>query len=100
MWYFPINATWGADNRTVHLRVKINEGRGTYIENRTSAAGSNPYITMAATVAAGLDGIINKYEPPQQVRPTGNAYDADDVPPNTASLPSTNQHGRCYEGPS
>ena len=82
----PTNATWGLDNRTTLLRVRIDGEKGTYIENRAGAAGSNPYLSLAATVAAGLDGIINKYEPPPQV--TGSAYVADDVPPNTPGLPN------------
>ena len=36
----------------------------TYFENRISSGASNPYLVMAATVAAGLHGIVNKLECP------------------------------------
>ncbi|XP_072047049.1 lengsin-like [Amphiura filiformis] len=48
---------WGIDNRSCMLRLKINGMEGTYIENRSSGGGSNPYLTLAAVVAAGIDGI-------------------------------------------
>ena len=83
----PINATWGMDNRTVAFRVKINGEQGTYFENRIGAAGCNPYLSLAATVAAGFDGIVNKLELPPAV--TRNAYREEDLPPNTQPLPTT-----------
>ena len=86
-WSFsPINATWGIDNRSVAIRVRINGSEGTYIENRLGSAGCNPYLSLAATVAAGIDGIINQLElPPPVIR---NAYDEEDLPPNTQPLPT------------
>ena len=81
---WPINATWGKDNRTTLLRVKINGENGTYFENRVGSAGCNPYLCLAANVAAGIDGVINKYKLPPHV--IGSAFDASNVPPNTASL--------------
>ncbi len=38
--------------------------QGTWIENRVPSAAANPYLVLAATVAAGIDGIRNKIEPP------------------------------------
>ncbi|XP_054750400.1 lengsin-like [Lytechinus pictus] len=84
--FAPINATWGFDNRTCDIRVKINGPEGTYIEHRAGAAGCNPYLSLAATVAAGIDGIVNKLKLPPQV--TGDACEEADIPPKTANLPA------------
>lgn len=35
------------------------EGRETYLENRLPSSFSNPYLVLAGTIAAGLDGIKN-----------------------------------------
>ncbi|XP_072175643.1 lengsin-like [Diadema setosum] len=83
--FCPVNATWGIDNRSCAMRVKVNGGQGTYIENRMGSAGCNPYLALAATVAAGMDGIINKLPLPPEC--TGNAYIERDVPPKTPALP-------------
>ena len=87
--FYPVNATWGRDNRSAMIRAKINGPNGTYFENRAALAGSNQYISLAATVAAGMDGIINKLELPPEV--TGNAYDPDDVPADTLNLPTNTE---------
>nr|XP_054771259.1 lengsin-like [Lytechinus pictus] len=81
----PINVTWGLDNRTCLVRVKINGDTGTYLENRAGASGCNPYLSLAATVAAGIDGIVNKMKLPPPV--TRNAYKPENIPPKTASIP-------------
>lgn len=85
--FTAVNATWGIDNRTALLRVKVNGDKGTYLENRAGASGCNPYLILAAIITAGMDGIINKYKLPAEV--TGNAHNVDDIPPKTASLPTT-----------
>ena len=51
------------------------------------ASGSNPYLSLAATVAAGIDGITKKLPLPEQV--TGDAYVQEDVPAGTRNLPCT-----------
>ncbi|XP_072014954.1 lengsin-like [Amphiura filiformis] len=53
-------------NRCCMLRLKINGTKGTYIENRSSGGGSNPYLTLAAVVAAGIDGIEKKLPLPEE----------------------------------
>jgi glutamine synthetase len=63
-WSFaPTNATWGFENRTVGIRVKNTRDNVTHIENRFGCGSSNPYLLMAACVAAGMDGIKRKLEP-------------------------------------
>lgn len=61
--FAPTNATWGFENRTVGVRVKATRDERTHLENRLGGGSSNPYLLMAATLAAGLDGIRNKLAP-------------------------------------
>jgi glutamine synthetase len=62
--FAPMNATWGHEDRTVALRVKGGREADTHLENRIPGAGSNPYLVMAAVLAAGIDGLIKRIEPP------------------------------------
>jgi glutamine synthetase len=50
----------------------------THIENRLGCGSSNPYLLMAATLAAGLDGIKQRMTPPAPV--DGVAYGVDGIP--------------------
>lgn len=69
--FAPINVTWGHDNRTVATRA-LGLGAGTRFEHRTGSADANPYLIIAANVAAGLYGIENRLVPP--VITQENAY--------------------------
>ncbi|XP_072516291.1 lengsin isoform X2 [Salminus brasiliensis] len=53
----PFYATCGCNDNSCAFNVKIHGGREMHIDNRLGSAMANPYIVMAATVAAGLDGI-------------------------------------------
>ncbi len=70
----PINATWGIDNRTTAVRAIPGGSKSTRIELRLAGADINPYLAIAASLAAGLDGIERKLELPP---PTVNAYTGD-----------------------
>lgn len=70
--FAPTNATWGLENRTTGWRVKATRDEGTHVENRLGCGASNPYLLMAASVAAGIDGLKNKIELPAPV--SGVAY--------------------------
>ncbi len=58
----PTLLNWGIDNRMTSFRVKNHSPGGSFIENRLGAGSGNPYIIMAATVAAGIDGIKNQID--------------------------------------
>ena len=77
--FCPVNASWGLDNRTVALRVIEGSDSAVRIEKRDAGADCNPYLLMAADIAAGLDGIEGKTEPTAIT--TGNAYEDDNAPP-------------------
>lgn len=62
----PDLANWGMDDRNASFRIKNLGPAGTYLENRLPSSAANPYLVMAATVAAGMDGVRNKMEVPAQ----------------------------------
>ncbi len=60
----PTRACWAADNRGVMVRVLGQPGDpATRLENRAGEPGANPYLAMAAQIAAGLDGIDRALDP-------------------------------------
>src|SRR5262245_6436040 len=79
-----MNATWGHEDRTAALRVKGARGTETHLENRMPCAGSNPYLVLAAIVAAGLDGVERELAPPPAT--TGLAYADQESPRLPATL--------------
>ena len=79
----PLTPSWGVDNRTCSVRV-IPAGKSTRVEYRQTAADINPYIAMAASIAAGLFGIENAIEPPEQA--------AGDATLSGTPLPLTLEH--------
>ena len=68
----PINVHWGVDNRTVGLRVPISSAAARRIENRLAGADANPYLAMAASLACGYIGMVDRLKPTEQVE--GSAY--------------------------
>jgi len=63
----PINLDWGRDNRTTGLRVPISEPQARRVENRVVGADANPYLAIAASLAAGYLGMIEQVEPRAEV---------------------------------
>ncbi|NXT23570.1 LGSN protein, partial [Syrrhaptes paradoxus] len=52
-----VNAKWAYNDNSCAFNVKCHGGKGTLIENKLSSATANPYLVLAATIAAGLDGV-------------------------------------------
>ncbi|XP_064801909.1 lengsin-like [Oncorhynchus masou masou] len=50
-------ATYGYNDNSSAFNVKCHGGREMHIDNKLGSAMANPYVVLAATVAAGLDGI-------------------------------------------
>jgi glutamine synthetase len=69
----PINLQWGVDNRTAGLRIPISGQAARRVENRIAGADANPYLAIAASLAAGLAGIEEQLQPSAAVE--GSAYD-------------------------
>jgi glutamine synthetase len=79
--FAPTSVRWGPDNRTCALRL-VGHGHSLRVENRVPGGDVNPYLAVAAMIAAGLHGI--DHELPLEPPVTGNAY-AD----TTARVPHT-----------
>jgi glutamine synthetase len=56
-FWAPVKPTWGVDNRTASFRVIGGSPKSTRLETRCPGADVNPYLAMAAVVAAGLHGV-------------------------------------------
>ena len=64
----PVYVAWSAKNRNQMIRIPSRmTGNSTRIELRSPDSSANPYLTIALCLAAGLDGIENKIEPPMAV---------------------------------
>jgi glutamine synthetase len=81
--FAPTTVAWGHDNRTCAFRV-VGHGDSLRFENRSGGADLNPYLALAALIAAGLEGVEQglELEPPFE----GNAYAAGDKPRLPATL--------------
>ncbi|MBT8471622.1 MAG: type I glutamate--ammonia ligase [Marinicaulis sp.] len=73
----PVLLAYSARNRSASVRIPwVSSPKGKRIETRFPDAAGNPYLTFAALLMAGLDGIENKINP-------GDPMDKDlyDLPP-------------------
>ncbi|MFE3104116.1 glutamine synthetase family protein [Nocardia tengchongensis] len=69
--FAPTALAWGRDNRTCALRV-VGHGPSLRLENRIPGGDVNPYLAVAAVIAAGLHGIDHQL--PLEPEFHGNAY--------------------------
>jgi len=64
----PVYIAWSAtSNRSPLIRIPSSRGSDTRIELRCPDSAVNPYLALAACLAAGLDGISKGMEPPESV---------------------------------
>lgn len=59
----PINLEWGIDNRTTGIRIPLSAPESRRVENRVVGMDCNPYLAIAASLACGLLGMLNKSQP-------------------------------------
>lgn len=85
----PLNASWGVENRTCAIRAIPGSAKSTRLEYRQAAADINPYVAMAATLAAGLWGIDKRKSLPQAV--AGDASARADLPRLPRTLREANE---------
>ena len=78
-YWAPVKPTWGIDNRTVSHRVIPGSEKSTRLEVRVSGSDVNPYLSVAASLAAGLYGIENKLKL-EDAPVKGSAYTESSVP--------------------
>jgi glutamine synthetase len=80
----PLTASWGIENRTCAIRAIPGSPSSTRLEYRQTAADMNPYVAMAASLAAGLWGIERAALPPPPAE-----GDASNASSRAAPLPRT-----------
>jgi glutamine synthetase len=67
----PVNVQWGYDNRTTGLRVPASAPVARRVENRLAGADANPYLAIAASLAAGLAGLDEKLKASDPIASNG-----------------------------
>jgi glutamine synthetase len=72
--FAPTAIAWGRDNRTCALRL-VGHGLSLRAENRVPGGDVNPYLAIAAIIAAGLHGIDKGLTLEDEY--VGNAYESD-----------------------
>ena len=93
-FWAPVKPTWGIDNRTASFRVIAGSPKATRLETRCPGADVNPYLAMAAVIAAGLHGVekgLKLTTPPI----TGTNQGAENVPRAPRSLIETTRNFRA-----
>ncbi len=69
----PVYIAWSERNRSPLIRIPARRGIGTRVELRNPDPSCNPYLALAVTLMAGLDGIRRRLTPPPPV--SSNIYD-------------------------
>ena len=73
----PCYVAWSSSNRSALIRIPAHRGEGTRVELRSPDPTCNPYLALAVSLAAGLDGIERFMTPPSEVKE--NLYDMDEA---------------------
>ena len=81
-WDVPKNTYWGLGNRSCGFRIPSNEEHSMRIENRISGSDTNPYLVIAANLAAGYLGIKNKLKPTVEMKKSVFGKDKSMLPKN------------------
>ena len=68
----PRYIAWAENNRSPLIRIPSARGVASRVELRSPDPSANPYLTIALCLAAGLDGIKNKINPPKLAK--GNLF--------------------------
>ena len=95
-FWAPTKPTWGLDNRTASFRVIAGSPKATRLETRCPGADVNPYLAMAAVIAAGLRGVeqgLKLTAPPI----TGTNQGAENIPRAPRSLIETTRHFKASD---
>jgi glutamine synthetase len=90
-FWAPVKPTWGLDNRTASFRVIAGSPKATRLETRCPGADVNPYLAMAAVIAAGLHGVekgLKLTAPPI----TGTNQGAENIPRAPRTLIETTRN--------
>jgi len=81
-WDAPRNTNWGIGNRSCGFRIPSHEEESMRIENRISGSDTNPYLVIAANLAAGYLGIKNKMKPTTETKKSVFGQQKSSLPKN------------------
>jgi len=95
-FWAPVKPTWGVDNRTASFRVIAGSPKSTRRETRCPGSDVNPYLAVAACLAAGLDG-IERGAPLTAPPITGTNVGAENIPRAPRSLIETTRIFRASD---
>lgn len=85
--FAPTRTVWSVDNRTAGFRLCGDGGKGVRVECRIGGSDLNPYLAMAAQLAAGIAGI--EEELPLEPAFVGDVYEGE-----SNSIPQTLRDAR------
>lgn len=86
----PVYMAWSMGNRSPMIRIPAARGNATRIELRSPDPSCNPYLALAVTIKAGLNGIRHKMEvPPPVTRNIYRMHEAERRELGIESLPSS-----------
>jgi glutamine synthetase len=86
--FCPTHIHWGPENRSVLCRCTLDQGSANRVEYRAAGADANPYLILAAVLAAGADGLERSLDPGPAA--FGDQYDD---PGEHSLLPATFDEG-------
>ncbi len=78
--FVPVTKSWGANNRSVALRVPAGPGSARRIEHRVPGAEANPYLVLAAVLAGAHYGLVNRIDPGEAAEGNAGAVADADLP--------------------
>ncbi len=83
--FAPDRVCWAVENRGALVRVQGSPGDlSSHVEMRLGEPAANPYFYLASNIAAGLDGIRRRLEPPPPVSADPYAVEAPALPMSLA----------------
>jgi glutamine synthetase len=89
-FWAPVKPTWGFDNRTASFRVISGSPKSTRLETRCPGSDINPYLAVAALLAAGLHGVEKNLK--LTAKPiTGTNVGGENIPRAPRSLAATTE---------
>jgi len=84
----PVYVAWSKRNRSPLIRIPSRRGIGTRMELRSPDSACNPYLALAVSMSAGLDGMKQGLTPPAPI--SDNIYELNEeqrISRNIMSLP-------------
>jgi glutamine synthetase len=96
--FAPVSPKWGYNHRNLAVRIPLSGPADLRIEHRVPGADANPYLVMAAILAALHAGIEQKQEPPPMVAAGDTVDEAVQLPIHWYPALEALDNGRLLPG--